>query len=356
MKIAVAMSGGVDSSVAAHILKCRGHEVLGLVMITRPRGHADTRSEESRGPGSIRDAERVARQLDLKLHVVDVSRDFEKAVVDHFVSEYARGRTPNPCVRCNEFVKFGTLLSEATTLGATHLATGHHAVVRTDPEGSDPVLACGKDAAKDQSYFLYRLTRDQLRRTLLPIGGLSKQEVRRRARECGLDVADRPESQDVCFIPRGGIGAFLRERAPNAVRPGPILDLAGDVVGEHQGIALYTVGQRSSLGLSRPRPTYVIRVDPAENAIVVGDEEDLYSRSLAARDLCWTAGSPPAGDFVARARVRYAAPAVPCTVRVDGNEAQVSFDEPQRAVAPGQAVVFYDGEVVLGGGTITERA
>jgi tRNA-specific 2-thiouridylase len=353
MRIAVAMSGGVDSSVAAHVLKARGHDVLGLTMKVWRCGDGDEVDPRvCCGPAAVRDAERVARDLGIRHYTIGLAGAFENLVVEHFVSEYARGRTPNPCVRCNRLVKFDALLREALALGASHLATGHHAVVRRDPRSGLFSLRRGADRGKDQTYFLYGLGQSQLSRALTPVGELTKGEVRSIAEEAGLHVADRPESQDVCFIPGGDIEAFLRARRADALVPGPIVDLGGAVLGEHRGVALYTVGQRSGLGLARPRPTYVVRIIAEENTVVAGDERDLYSSRLTARDLTWIADRAPGGSFRAEAKIRYASPPAACTVSLAGDEATVIFDEPERAIAPGQAVVFYDGDVVLGGGTI----
>jgi tRNA-specific 2-thiouridylase len=356
MKIAVAMSGGVDSSVAAHILKARGHDVFGLTMKVWPCGSGDDVDPRvCCGPAAVRDAERVARTIGIPHYTVGLASRFEDVVVEHFVSEYARGRTPNPCARCNRLVKFDTLLAKARSLGASRLATGHHAVVRVDPASGLRSLARGTDRDKDQTYFLYGLTQLELAHVIMPVGEITKGEVREAAGRAGLHVADRPESQDACFVPRGDLESFLRERSPGALEPGPIVDLEGSVLGEHGGIALYTVGQRSGLGLSRPEPTYVVRIVARENTIVVGGEADLYSSRLAASGLTWVAGSPPGESFRAEAKIRYAAPPAACRVDLAGGEASVTFDEPLRAIAPGQAVVFYDGDTVLGGGTIESQ-
>jgi tRNA-specific 2-thiouridylase len=353
MRIAVAMSGGVDSSVAALLLLEQGHDVFGLTMRLWPCDADDAGPRSCCGPDSLRAAERVAADLGIGHHVVSMQRSFEKNVVADFIAEYARGRTPNPCVRCNSLIKFGELLSVARGVGADALATGHHAIVRRGEDGV-ATLACSPSAGKDQSYFLYRLTQEQLESTLFPIGGLSKDEVRALARGAGLHVAERAESQDVCFVPEGGLAGFLRERAPGSMMPGRIVDVSGNVLGEHRGVAVYTVGQRSGLGLSRPRPTYVVSVDPVRHEVVVGDDEDLWSHSLEASDPAWVAGGPPGRSFRARARVRSTAEAVSCSVDVSEGRLGVLFDEPQRAITPGQAVVLYDGDVVLGGATIEQ--
>lgn len=349
MKIAVALSGGVDSSVAALILRRDGHEVIGLTMTLGPLSEGS-----SAGASGWADASsRVARSLGIPHHVVDVGEEFDRSVVAAFVSDYTRGRTPNPCVVCNSLIKFGRLMREASALGAERLATGHHARVTTESFGTNRALRRGRDVAKDQSYFLYRLTQEQLSRTLMPVGEITKDEARALAAAAGLALADRPESADACFVPSGDIASFIEQRAPEAARPGPIEDLGGNVIGEHRGIAFYTVGQRSGLGLSRPLPTYVVAIRPNSNTIVVGDEADLYADTLAASELHWISGSPLSGRFAASAKIRYAAPPATCTVELKGDSARVRLDAPVRAVTPGQAVVFYDGDRVLGGGVVS---
>ncbi len=353
MKVAVAMSGGVDSSVAAHILKEQGHEVIGLTMKIWPCGtDAGSSGRVCCDPDSIRDAERVAGELGIRHYELGMRGAFEKAVVREFLLEYANGRTPNPCVTCNRLIKFGPFLEKAAALGATYLATGHHAVVSRDEPTGAYLLRKGRDRSKDQSYFLYVLKQEQLSHVLMPIGGMTKTEVRGAARAAGLSIAERPESQDVCFVPNGDVAAFFSLMMPEAMRSGPIEDIEGNVLGEHGGIALYTVGQRSGLGLSRPRPTYVLRLDAARNAVIVGDNEELYSSELTASDLNWIAGAPPAAEFRTEAKIRYGASPCPCTAELEGERLKLRFDEPRRAIAPGQSVVLYDGDTVLGGGVI----
>ena len=353
MKVAVAMSGGVDSSVAAHILKEQGHEVIGLTMRIWPCGtDSGSGGRTCCDPDSIRDAERVAGELGIRHYELGMRGAFEGAVVREFLAEYASGRTPNPCVTCNRLIKFGPFLEKAAALGATRLATGHHAVVTRDESTGAYLLRKGRDRSKDQSYFLYVLKQKQLSHVLMPIGGMTKTEVRDAARAAGLSIAERPESQDVCFVPDGDVAAFFRLMRPEAMRPGPIEDLEGNVLGEHGGLALYTVGQRSGLGLSRPRPTYVLRIDAARNAVVVGDDEELYSSELTASDLNWIAGAPPAARFRTEAKIRYAASPCSCTAVLEGERLRLRFEEPKRAIAPGQSVVLYDGDTVLGGGVI----
>lgn len=352
MKIAVAMSGGVDSSVAALILKREGHDVFGLTMeVWTPEADADGRAKREAPSG----AERAAGELGIRHRVVDVRELFERTVISHFISEYSRGRTPNPCVRCNRLMKLGALLERAVAMGATHMATGHHAVIRGGPSHGGYALARARDRAKDQTYFLYATTQEQLSRLLMPVGYLMKDEVRDIARAAGLSASERSESQDICFLPGGDISS-LADRFPlSAMTPGPVLDLAGDVAGEHSGVAFYTIGQRSGLRLSRPGPAYVVEIEHERNTVIIGSDGDLYRRELRASDLTWVAGAPPGREFGAHAAVRFAAAPAACRVRVSGGSASVEFEEPQRAIAPGQAVVFYDGDLALGGGTICTR-
>jgi len=347
------MSGGVDSSVAAHILKEQGHEVIGLTMKIWPCGTDDGGDgRKCCDPGSIRDAARVADELGIRHYELGMRGAFEAAVVTEFLTEYAAGRTPNPCVTCNRLIKFDPFLEKAAALGATHVATGHHAVIARDDSSGAHLLKRGADRSKDQSYFLYVLTQKQLPHVLMPVGGMTKADVRATARVAGLSVSERVESQDVCFVPEGDIEVFFRLMRPEALRAGPIETLDGEVLGEHRGIALYTIGQRSGLGLSRPRPTYVVRIDAARNAVVVGDDEDLYSSELTASGLNWVVGGPPAREFRSEARIRYGASPRMCTAFLEGDGLRLVFDEPQRAIAPGQSAVLYNGDTVLGGGVI----
>jgi len=294
----------------------------------------------------------VAVSLGIPHRVIDARAAFEDAVVGDFVSEYARGRTPNPCILCNRLLKFGLLLDEARAIGAERLATGHYAAIRPGASCGTLRLASGRDSLKDQSYFLYSLTQAQLGFALFPLGDMTKDEVRGIAASHGLGVERERESADTCFVPRGDLAAFLAARAPRSVIPGPIVDSSGKRVGTHRGLALYTIGQRSGLGVTAAAAVYVVRIVPEENTVVVGEDRELHARSLTARPLSWIAGAPPAARFSALAKVRYGAPKAPCAVDVRGDEAAVLFDQPQRAFAAGQAVVLYDGDEVLGGGVI----
>lgn len=350
MKIAVAMSGGVDSSVAAALLQAQGHEVVGVTLQQWPRDDSD---EAARHGGccslsAVEDARRVASLLDIPYYCWNLEREFGERVIEPFHRDYLEGRTPNPCVRCNAFVRFDLMLSRVLELGFDRLATGHYARVVQAPAG--PELHAAVDPAKDQSYMLYHLDRERLARLAFPLGGMTKREVREHAREFGLPVANKAESQEICFVPRGETAQYLASRLP--ARAGDVVDTAGRRLGSHRGTPLYTVGQRSGFGdLSEPGPWYVVRVDAAANRIVVGRREDLAVTSVTLRDVSFIDGAP-AEPIACEARLRYHAPAIPAVYR-DG---ELALDEPFLGAAPGQAAVMYSGSRVLGGGTIAAAA
>jgi tRNA-specific 2-thiouridylase len=301
----------------------------------------------------------VCDRLGIPHYVLNMEEPFRERVVDYFIDEYANGRTPNPCLACNDRVKFRPLLQKALAFDADYLATGHYARVRHG--GSDHRLLKAADPAKDQSYVLFQLGQEELRHVLFPVGDATKPEIRAAARRFGLPNADKPDSVDICFIPSGDLKSFVGGHIDP--RPGEIVDTSGNVIGEHGGIATLTVGQRKGLGVARGEPLYVIALDAFENRVVAGRDEELYSDALRAEDVRWVAGHPPAEEFRCTARIRYRAPEAHVTVRTGAEPAaagrhasiEVRFDEPQRAVTPGQAVVLYDGEGVLGGGIIARR-
>lgn len=354
-KVVAAMSGGVDSSVAAAILAEEGYDVIGVTMQIWPMA-SEVEQEFSRTCCSLRaveDARRVAARLGIPHYVLNFRDVFKETVIDNFIEEYRRGRTPNPCIRCNRFVKFDALLAKAQALGADYVATGHYARIVHDESKSRWLLKRGVDRSKDQSYALYSMTQHQLAHTLMPLGNMVKDETRRLAAELGLSVAAKPESQEICFIEGRNYPAFLEKTAPETARPGPMLDTNGSVIGEHKGIAFYTVGQRRRLGMAAGEPLYVVRIEPARNAIVVGRESDLYAQSLAATDTNFISIGTPAGSIAVTAKIRYNMKDSPALLSpLAEGQIEVRFEKPQRAITPGQAVVLYDGEDVVGGGTI----
>lgn len=343
------MSGGVDSSVAAALLQEGGYQVFGVTMQLWP-------SQGSGDCDTVSAAGRVAGQLGIPHYVTDFRDTFAEKVIDDFCREYGVGRTPNPCIRCNGYIKFGALLEKAIDLGADVLATGHYVRVERDGVEGQHLLRKGIDRGKDQSYVLCMLRQDQLRRTLMPLGDLTKEQVIRIAHERGLSGGHKGESQEICFIPDGDYGNFVFGKMPHAVRPGPIMDRSNNVIGEHRGVPFYTVGQRRGLGISSGEPLYVCKIDSAQNAIIVGSKADIYNDELTAADVNWASGDVPEQPLDVKAKIRYRhceADAV-VTPLSGGDMAHVKFRRPQMAITPGQAVVFYDGDTVVGGGTIDQ--
>ncbi len=352
--ILVAMSGGVDSSLAAALLVEQGYAVAGVTLrLLWPCAEGDTEAASCCSREALEGARRVCQLLGIPHHALDLSGEFAAAVVEPFIQAYAAGRTPNPCLECNRHVKFDRLLRWARAEGFARLATGHYARIARGGEDAAPYhLLRGLDRRKDQSYVLSMLGQEQLAHLLFPLGGMTKAAVRREAARRGLPTAGRPESQEICFVPGNDYRRFLSRHVPGT--PGPIRDLSGKVLGAHRGLHRYTVGQHKGLGLSgRPEALYVVALDAAENAVVVGPEEALLRPTLEAVEVTFTSGEWPAGPLRVEAQVRYRAPAAPATLwPLEPGRVRLEFDVPQRAIAPGQAAVFYEGEEVLGGGTI----
>lgn len=351
-RVVLAMSGGVDSSVAAYLLRRQGYDVIGLFMRTGVEAPDDGRDDRKKGCCSAvdaSDARRVADRLDIPFYALDFSTEFD-GLIDYFADEYVAGRTPNPCVVCNSRLKFGRLWSYARQLGAELIATGHYArVVQTAGRHE---LHRALDPAKDQSYVLFGLSPAVLPHLLFPVGDLHKDQVRAVAREAGLGVADKPDSVEICFVPGGDHAAVVRARRPAAGRAGHFVDSAGRVLGEHDGIERFTVGQRKGLGVSAPARRYVLEIVPATNDVVLGEKEDLLASGLVAHEVNWLCEAVTQ-PLYCTAKIRYRhAPAQATVMPREGRQARVDFTDPQSAVAPGQAVVFYDGTRVLGGGWI----
>ncbi|MPZ48551.1 MAG: tRNA 2-thiouridine(34) synthase MnmA [Dehalococcoidia bacterium] len=352
-RVVVAMSGGVDSAVAAGLLVREGYDVVGITMRLWTRDDPMGRLHQKRccGVEDIDDARAAAEVLGIPHYVLNLEEEFGHRVVDYFVAEYERGRTPNPCLACNEHVKFRALLDRAIALDADYLATGHYARVRRD--GDVVSLLRAIDDGKDQSYVLYTLTQPDLSRVLFPVGEYEKAEIRRLAFEMGMPLHDKPDSAEICFVPGNDYRAFLSERLPQ--HTGDIVDTAGEVVGQHDGVGGFTIGQRKGIGAFGGK-RFVTEIDPELNLITIGDEEDLLARGLWADKPSWTEGGPPAEEFEAQVKVRYKSPAAPALVRVRDDEIEVEFRQPLRAITPGQAAVIYDGERVIGGGIIARTA
>lgn len=352
-RVVVGMSGGVDSSVAAHLLKEQGYDVVGVTMKVWPQDCISRAEDKCCGPQAIADARSVAHALGVPHYVVDEAVNFERTVIDYFAAEYKAGRTPNPCVMCNEKVKFGNLWGKAKAIGAEYIATGHYAIAEHWPERT--VLRRGRDPRKDQSYFLFSLRHAQLRRVLLPLGGMEKTEIRAIARTLGLKTADKEDSQEICFVPGNDYKAFLRSHmGAEEFHPGRIRDTEGNDLGAHEGIELFTIGQRKGLPGGSASPRYVVDIDPATATVVVGEAGDLWCDEFTVTHATWHRGED--GPFDALVKIRYSAPLVRATVFPGENgEARVKLSEPQRAVTPGQAAVCYDGDEVLGGGWIARQ-
>ncbi len=353
VRVAAAMSGGVDSSVAAALLQKQGYKVIGLTMQLWPREAAAGPETSCCGIGAIEDAKRVAAKLGISHYVINCRVLFEQKVIQDFCHNYESGLTPNPCIKCNELVKFDYLLHQARKLGATYLATGHYAKIQRNNNKKKYALIKAKDPKKDQSYFLYTLTQDQLKHILFPLGNYTKAQVRSIAQKTGLPTAHRPESQEICFIPDNDYRRFLKERIGRKIKKGPITDIKGKRLGIHQGLPYYTIGQRKGLGIAAAQPLYVKEINRKKNILVVAPEADIYQDKLIANKIIFTNVSKLTGDVKARAKIRSAHKAAACTISPLGRgRVKVKFSYGQWAITPGQAIVFYKGNKIIGGGTI----
>lgn len=351
-KVVVAMSGGVDSSVAAALLKQQGYEVIGMMLrLWSEPGKED--SNRCCTPDAMAQARRVAAKLDIPFYVVDAKEVFKQTIVKFFISGYANGETPNPCLMCNRHIRWEFLLDHALALGAEYMATGHYARLQTTSTGQRQLLRA-VDPSKDQSYVLHVMTQEKLAKALFPVGGYPKPEIRRIAAEAGLTTASRADSQDLCFLAGDDYRNFIRRNAPEIASAGQIVDRQGKVLGEHQGLPYYTIGQRKGLGITSPLPLYVLAKDSASNALIVGTLDELGQSELLAFHVNWPGGETPSGPFRAQVKIRYTAREAPAEVTPleNGTRARVRFDAPQRDITPGQAAVFYNGDIVLGGGVI----
>jgi tRNA-specific 2-thiouridylase len=345
-RVLVAMSGGVDSSVAAMLLKKEGYDVSGVTMCLGIAAEGD--DARCCGADAIDDAKRVCDRLKVPHYVFDYAAELEDKVIAKFISEYKNGRTPNPCVECNRYLKFGSLLDKALAMGFDFLATGHYASIEINEDGY--FLARSKDKKKDQTYFLYAVPYEKLGKILFPLSSLTKDEVRDMAKKASLPVAEKQESQDICFITQKNYQQFLIERGQE-LKPGPIVDKPGKIMGTHRGIIFYTIGQRGGLGISHPTPLYVVSIDPDKNRIIVGEKKDLMAKGLFAGDVNMLAPNWPEQVY---AKIRYRKKEALCQVTDENGRLKVTFAEEQEAITPGQSVVFYNHDRVLGGGIIEE--
>jgi len=356
--IAVAMSGGVDSSVAAALLKEQGYHVMGISMKTTPCEMEEERSDRYNSCCSLKhlqDARYVAQMLGIPYQLLDFHKEFQALVIDNFVEQYSQGKTPSPCVVCNEKVKFDLFFRRVREFGAEYVATGHYAKVEYNPESGRYLLRRPKDLARDQTYFLYGLTQEQLSRAIFPLSDYLKPQIREIARGLGLKVADKPDSQELCFVADKDYRDFLISKASDRIKPGPIIDTEGRVLGEHRGIQLYTIGQRKGLGIATGAPKYVVAIDAKTNSVVVGDNQDLFSKSFRVQQANFIPIPTLTAPMPVLVKIRHLHPGSKATLvpGKDDREAEVIFDEPQRAITPGQSAVFYDGDVVVGGGIIS---
>ena len=352
-RVVIGMSGGVDSSAAAALLMEQGYEVIGITLKLWPQDCISRAEDKCCGPQAVMDARSVCQKLGIPYYLVDEAEDFQKEVIGYFAEEYRAGRTPNPCVMCNEKLKFGTLIRRAQQLGAEFIATGHYARIERPENGRRVLLRRGLDPRKDQSYFLFSLRQDQLARVIFPLGDLKKSGTRDVAREHHLRTAEKEESMEICFVPDNDYGRFLEQSKLVERHQGEIINVQGKVLGHHDGIEFYTIGQRKGLGISSPKPLYVLELDPVRNRVVVGDETLLERDSFVIERCNWIPFQDPPESIEVSAKIRYNHPGTPATVTPwPGGKARVKLHEAQRAITPGQACVLYDGDLVIGGGWI----
>ena len=351
-RVLLGMSGGVDSSVTGYLLREQGYDVVGVTMKVWPQDCISRAEDKCCGPQAVADARNVAHSLGIPHYVVDEADLFEQTVIDYFTSEYQAGRTPNPCVMCNEKLKFGNLWGKAEALGCDYIATGHYAIIEHHADRA--VLRKGIDPRKDQSYFLFSLRQLQLQRALTPLGTMTKPEIRKIAHSLGLKVADKIDSQEICFVPGNDYKTFLRSHlGEKEFHRGEIYDVDGNLIGEHDGIELFTIGQRKGLPGGSLRPRYVVDIDAEHNRVIVGDADDLSCDEFEIDRTNWIARALPNTDVDLTVKIRYSHPGTPATVTpLENGQARIRLQEPQRAVTPGQAAVIYDGDVVVGGGWI----
>ena len=354
-RVICGMSGGVDSSATAALLLEQGYDVIGITLKLWPQDCVNRAEDKCCGPQAVTDARSVCHTLDVPYYLVDEAADFQKHVIQYFADEYKAGRTPNPCVMCNQNLKFGRLIDRADQLGADFIATGHFARVEKSADGSRYLLKRGRDMRKDQSYFLFSLRQDQLARTMFPLGDKTKSDTREVARQCQLKTADKEESMEICFVPDNNYGGFLQQAKLVQKHRGEIVDVRGQVLGHHDGIEFYTIGQRKGLGITTPKPVYVVELDAENNRVVVGDEAALDRDEFEADRCNWHPFEKLTAPIEVTAKIRYNHPGAPATVTpLEGNKVRVKLHRPARAITPGQAAVFYQDDLVVGGGWIVK--